>query len=238
MRRTEGRAKHDPIFRRSVGEIVSAVEEQPITTLPYREPDSPHPITEFFSERARYNAATMECRSGAVAYLINVSEGMFYSTKATRPPNPAFFFETEIPYPVGFRDYNGSSMSFGWTPLAYMLYYDRANSPSKALKALWNASHERYARDLWCAFLRKGMLLKFDSSMHMLSKIVGYTDPPIEWLIDLLWEPESEQRQNGEAMVAFETAARDFQFKWNCGEWFDPNSNARTTSALRKALAI
>lgn len=230
----------NPVFARSVGEIITADHgTKEIVPRSFTMPDEAHPVAKYFSERARYNAATMEMRKGEMAYLQRADTRSFHSGNHHRPPNPLYFFELDIPYPVGYRDGNGSGMTYGWTPLAYLLYYERSNNRNETMDAIQRGTHRSFNLDLWSEYLRRGFVVRFeDAVMRTLATIVSFTDPPWWWWADLMWPPEHENRTNGDAVVAFEAAVRDFQFRWNCGEWFDQHNGRRTEEALRRALAI
>ena len=229
------------VFNRSVMDIITADHgvAKEVTPIPFTMPKEVHPIAKFFNERARYNAATMHCRAGEVVYLRNVDQRNFYSHQHSRPPNPAYFFATEIPYPVGYRDTNGAAMTYGWTPLGYLFYYDRANTGHPVLNEIREGKHRPFNRDLWTGLFLHGLMINFDQPViRELAKALAYTDPPAQWLVDMMWPVDHETRQNGGAMLEFEQAAADFQHNWNCGAWFHRTSDAQTERALRTVLAI
>src|SRR5262245_54839741 len=238
----------NPIFSRSVEDILlgDAPTERSYERIPFTMPKEKHPICDFFSERARFNAATMEVRKSVMVDPNTVEVGDYYSTNVKRPVHPAYFFKLDLPYPVGYGDYNGSLMSYGGTPTAYLLYYDRtASNRNLWCNTLMKGSDRRELGDLWIAFLRTGMWLTFDEyRLRQWANILFWCDPLPHWVPEMMFDPDQGSEANQAAYADVErmhtlvTAFDDFQYRWNCGEWFDHNSSHWTGRALKTVLGI
>jgi hypothetical protein len=229
------------VLQRDVDDVLTAPTKETVATkLPYRLPKEEHPIAIFFSHRGKQNAAGIRYQTSGGFEISKIGYQRFDSHSGTRPPNPDYFFTDDIPYPVGYEDVNGMGMSYGWTPLGYLLYHDRSNKSDCGYYQIVNGYENLFYLEIWSRFLSAGHLLAHGMGNDDLTTIVlmtMYTDPPADLLPELMFGKDVYQNDTAMACALVE-AALDFQHKWNCGAWFDPNNRHNTRDALQVLLGV
>lgn len=210
------------VLKRGLDDVL-AYGQPTLQPLEFVKPTEMHPIAEFFTHDARNYASRMEYRPSE-SYILTAAEMSrisFSSRVIRRPPNPDYFFAADLPYAVGYVDGDGAGMTYGWTPLGYLLYHDRINYRASMY---WQIIHGPgtdmlIEREIWARMFGRGVMFQPDSpELRNLIRIIIFTDPPADLIPLLMWDRDYYRRETN-AVNAVIDACEDFQFRWNCGEW-------------------
>jgi hypothetical protein len=226
------------VLKRGLDDVL-AYGQHTLQPMEFVAPTDVHPIAEVFTYDARNYASAMEYRP-STSYELTTA-GMrrisFGSRLIRRPPNPDYFFAAELPYAVGYVDGDGAGMTYGWTPLGYMLFHDRINYSESIYWRLINDSGTDaiIEREIWARMFGRGVMFKHGSpELSNLTRIIISTDPPADLIPLLMWDHDYCRRETN-AVNAVIDACEDFQARWNCGEWrSDTHGALRTLFGLQK----